>query len=163
MKYILLVTCLMLSSTLWARSFNEMLEIAIENSSEDAIKLILAQTTLTQEEKQIFLQEAQEVIDDLNNNLRLTDENNYTCGFKRITTGIIATVIGLGTLGTSEMDRFPSRKISCAGLVTFLGGCGLIAWGKKAMNDEERQEHSHHKLSKALWIKELLLQARTKN
>ncbi|HML19610.1 MAG TPA: hypothetical protein PKD74_03465, partial [Candidatus Dependentiae bacterium] len=119
MKYILLVTYLMLSNTLWARSFNEMLEIAIENSSEDAIKLILAQTTLTQEEKQIFLQEAQEVIDDLNNNLRLTDENNYTCGFKRITTGIIATVIGLGTLGTSEMDRFPSRKISCAGLVTF--------------------------------------------
>lgn len=154
---------MLLSSSLCARSFNEMLEIAIENSSCDAVQLILAQATLTQEEKQIFVEEAQEIIDDINSNLRLTDENNYTCGFKRITTGIMATVIGLGILGTSEMDRFPSRKISCAGLATFLGGCSLIAWGKKAMNDEEKQTNSKYQLQKALAIKKLLLQARTKN
>ena len=79
----------------------------------------------TLDDLQIFLQEAQEVIDNLNNNLRLTDAINYMCDYKRIT-------LGLSTFGVSEIDDFQVRAMSFAGIETFLSGCDLIAWGKKA-------------------------------
>lgn len=147
-----------------AKSFNEMLELSIENQNIDAIKLILRQKTLTAEEKKILLGQAQEIIDACNDELDLKGQRNSLRGIKRILGGAVLVPVGI-VMGLIANDTYyPSeRRCKAAQALLLLGGAvGMLAWGVKANIDEEYQSKSNSRLDTALKVKNLLEHAEDK-
>ena len=154
--------CLFLSKGIVARSCNEMLEIAIDNYDDNAVTLILAQTSLTQKEKQIFLERAQAVIDDLKHKLDLSEDINLMRGAKRLAGGFIVVAMGGFMWGKGAGEN--NGTLVKVGLATALGGSVLTVLTACRLSDEEEDKlHSAEHLRKAMEVKAQLLRARTKN
>ena len=142
-----------------AKSFNEMLELAIENQNIDAIKLILRQKKLAAEEKKILVGQAQEIIDACNDELDLKGQRNSLRGIKRIMLGgVVLVPVGfvMGLIARDEYYPAERRYKTVQALLVLAGGFGMAIWGTKAYINEEYKSASGSRLDTALRVKDLL-------
>jgi len=162
-----MLLCLSICNYSIAKQFNEMLEIAIERLDYTAVDLILEQTAITQDEKRIFLEQIQEIIDDLNEKIVPMGSASNSSG------RIILAGLGLSGLGVAvynmSTDRYYhedtigmklGRTMMVSGVLA--GVIGVVKFFRGAYK-ADCIELAKSQLQSALWIKSALIRARIKS
>lgn len=142
----------------------EKLEIAISNSDDQTVDLLLRQTELTAPERNILLDRVQGVIDLRNQNIPASNEVDYSRGLKRQTIGsLLSWVIGPAfflsslTIAASEEDGRYLLVGSIMSGIAIAIGAGINALGEQAHQEELNKVESRRLLTQALAIKKMII------